>query len=247
MISHEDITARLSVRCRLDHVRLTSLDINSLRDNAPGIVSCMGTYDKDTLKPARGGLFDEESFGLGETLDFGPVADDVVVLHERARRFARILMPFRVAHPFVGMTSELPVLPPDLRPIARRDGEIVMSDLNCHYQDVVMHAQRLERLSQLKAAPPVIIDEECAGLQLAVERLLNNESHARPSCDGGGRVLASLRALLRPDATSALESLDQAVAAGTGLNAPLPMRLHRTVAALFAMSIVVRRRRDAAN
>jgi len=154
MISHEDITAALSVQRGLEHVTLRPLDADALRKNAPGIVSDMGTYDNDTLKPARGGLFDEESFGAGETLDFVPLANDAVVLRERARRFARIVMPCRVAHPFVGTTSELPVLPPDLRPIARRDGEILMSDVNCHYQDVLMNVQRLEQLSQLKGCPP---------------------------------------------------------------------------------------------
>jgi DNA-directed RNA polymerase beta' subunit len=239
MLSHDAIAAALNVNCGLKHVRLAPVDAAVLQDSAPGTVSYMGTYDKATFKPASGGLFDEASFGRGETLDHVPVADDAIVIRERARRFARIVLPFPVAHPFIGTVSELPVLPPDLRPIARRDGEIVMSDLNCHYQEVLRHALRLERVAQLKSAPIVIIDAERAGLQSAVERLLHNEAHDQPSRDGGGRVLASLRALLRPDPTSALEAVDRAVATGTDLRAPLPMRLHRTVATLFAMSVVV--------
>ena len=120
-----------------------------------------------------------------------------------------------------------------------------MSDVNCHYQEVLIHALRLERLSQLTSVPPAVIDNERAAIQWAVERLLNNEAHTRPSRDGGGRALTSLRALLRPDATNALASLDRAVATGADLHAPLPMRLHRTVATLFAMSVAVLQRVDA--
>jgi DNA-directed RNA polymerase beta' subunit len=246
-MSHEHIAAALDVRCRLEHVKLAPLDSALLHDTAPSVVSYMGTYDKATLKPAAGGLFDEKLFGFGETLDYVPVADDAIVTHERARRFARILLPFPVAHPFVGTTSELPVLPPDLRPIARRNGEFLMADVNCHYQEVLMHAQLLERLSHLESVPPAIIDRERAAIESAVERLLNNGAHSQPSRDGGGRTLDSLRALLRPDATNALASLDQAVAAGAELQAPLPMRLHRTVATLFAMSIAVLRRVNTSN
>jgi DNA-directed RNA polymerase beta' subunit len=214
------------------------VDDVTVRSRAPGVVSGPGTYHRQTGEPIAGGLFDEEIFGDGARLDRTRARDDEPAIHERARRFGRISLGEPVSHPLDGRPiGELPVLPPDLRPLVWHGGELVMSDLNVHYQRVVIHEARRRRLVDL-GAPRPIVDGEREAVVRAVAGLFGNERQPEPLTDDAGRVLASLPSLLRPDADAALDALDHAVAAGAELDA-LPMRLHRTVATLFALGFDV--------
>jgi DNA-directed RNA polymerase beta' subunit len=232
----------VDLRSELRHVILRPLDVAMLRERAPGIVHDLVTYDRHTRAPAPGGLFDEAIFGQGASLDPPRIGEDEIVTRERAIRFGRCVLSESVPHPFPDGApfAELPVLPPDLRPIVLRDREIVMSDLNIHYRDVLRYDGRVRKLREIGAALR-IIESDRAELARAVACLLDNERSSEPKRDDAGRVLTSLRAFFRPDVSTALHALDQAVGAGADLAKPLPLRLHRTVATLFACGFVVQR------
>jgi hypothetical protein len=87
------------------------------------------------------------------------------------------------------------------------------------------------------------VESTQAALANAVASLLDNERCPTPKRDDAGRVLVSLRGSLRPDVASALLALDDAVGAGADPERPLPLRLHRTVATLFACGFRVVDRR----
>lgn len=89
---------------------------------------------------------------------------------------------------------QLPVLPPDLRPVFRQpSGAILTTDLNVLYQSVLNQNTRLRRLSDLNAPEDILIDGRQA-LQDRVTNLLDNERSARPThaSSGDKRVLVSV-------------------------------------------------------
>jgi DNA-directed RNA polymerase beta' subunit len=231
----------------LAHLALAPLDLDTLRIRAPGVVRSLVTYDRHTTRPAPGGLFDEEIFGAGASLVLPRAAEDDTILRERATRFGRIVLSESVPHPWQGEVTiaELPVLPPDLRPIVYRDGEFLMSALNVGYREVLAQSGRLGKLRDVRA-PLAVLAETRAALTNAVAALFDHERRAEPARHETGRALVSVRALLRPDASTALAALDEAVGRGVDPSAPMPLRLHRIVAALFALGLVVRRVGDLA-
>jgi DNA-directed RNA polymerase beta' subunit len=223
------------------HVFFVPLDPATLRRRAPGVVRDLVTYNRETLLPARGGLFDEEIFGGGASLEPVGWSEDKTVRRERALRFGRIVLVEGVPHPWQRdlRLMELPVLPADLRPIVRLNGAIVMSDVNVHYREVLVHDGRLRRLQEIKA-PSGVVAAERAALARSVACLFDNERQPEPARDDAGRVLVSLRGLLRPDAPTAVATLDEAVRNGADPDAPMPLRLHRIVATLLALGLVAR-------
>jgi DNA-directed RNA polymerase beta' subunit len=217
---------------------IVPLDDASVRARSPIEVRDQGTYHRQNGEPIAGGLFDEDIFGAGAALDRARVQDDEPATHARARRFGRISLGEAVPHPLDGRAiRELPVLPPDLRPLQWHHGELVMSDVNIHYQRVVIHEARRRRLVEI-GAPTPLVENERGAVARAVVGLVDNERQPAPLTDDTGRVLGSLRSLLRPDSDVALHALDDAVASGVNMGA-LPMRLHRTVATLFALGFDV--------
>lgn len=199
--------------------------------NSLGVVNNPGTYYRETISPIPGGLFDEAIFGAGASLKHQRLDEDEIVLGERAIRFGRIVL----TEPINGVKS-LPVLPPDLRPIIWTGTELVTSDINVHYQQILLRDGRLRRLAEIRPGSP-ILDTERAVLAENVAALFDNERLAAPHRDDSGRVLVSLRGLFRPDLQTAVAQLDESV--GIDLKGPLPLRLHRTVATLFAMGFQV--------
>ncbi len=97
--------------------------------------------------------------------------------------------------------SNLPVIPPDLRPMVQLPGgRFATSDLNDLYRRVINRNNRLQKLMDIHA-PEVIRRNEMRMLQEAVDALIDN-SHARSgravSATGGGRrKLKSLSDMLR--------------------------------------------------
>ncbi|MEK7479336.1 MAG: DNA-directed RNA polymerase subunit beta', partial [Patescibacteria group bacterium] len=74
--------------------------------------------------------------------------------------------------------TELPVLPPDLRPMVALDGgRYATADLNDLYRRVLNRNNRLKRLIELKS-PDVIITNEKRMLQEAIDALIDNSSTA---------------------------------------------------------------------
>ncbi len=93
--------------------------------------------------------------------------------------------------------TEVPVIPPDLRPLVALDGgRFATSDLNDLYRRVINRNNRLKRLMELRA-PEVIIRNEKRMLQEAVDALLDNGRHGRVVRGPGNRPLKSLSDMLK--------------------------------------------------
>jgi len=92
---------------------------------------------------------------------------------------------------------ELPVIPPDLRPLVPLDGgRFATSDLNDLYRRVINRNNRLRRLKEVHA-PEVIIRNEKRMLQEAVDALLDNGRRGRPVKGSNNRPLKSLSDMLK--------------------------------------------------
>lgn len=221
------------------HFALAAVEPDAIRERCSGVVTSLVTYERATSTPAAGGLFDEAIFGAGASLELPGLGEEDVVRDVRATRFARIELGPGVPHPMLAPRTlmDLPVLPALLRPLVRVEAGFAMSDVNMLYQQVLRHALRRHRLAEL-SAPAELLAESEAALTQSLSALMDNERIAAPT-RANGRVLGSLRSLLRPEPRPALAALDLAVGAGLDLRAALPLWAHRTVAALFALGIAV--------
>jgi DNA-directed RNA polymerase subunit beta' len=93
--------------------------------------------------------------------------------------------------------SNLPVIPPDLRPMVQLDGgRFATSDLNDLYRRVINRNNRLKRLLEL-GAPDVIIRNEKRMLQEAVDSLIDNSQRGKALSRRGRRELKSLSDMLK--------------------------------------------------
>nr|YP_010596511.1 RNA polymerase beta' subunit [Chrysotila carterae]WAK83147.1 RNA polymerase beta' subunit [Chrysotila carterae] len=88
--------------------------------------------------------------------------------------------------------QNIPVLPPDLRPMVQLDGgRFATSDLNDLYRRVINRNNRLVRLKEI-IAPELIIRNEKRMLQEAVDALLDNGRRGRAVVGLNNRPLKSL-------------------------------------------------------
>ncbi len=95
------------------------------------------------------------------------------------------------------ITTILPVLPPDLRPMVQLDGgRFATSDLNDLYRRVINRNNRLKRLLTL-GAPDIIVRNEKRMLQEAVDALIDNGRRGRAISGSHNHKLKSLSDLLR--------------------------------------------------
>ena len=93
--------------------------------------------------------------------------------------------------------SNLPVIPPDLRPMVQLDGgRFATSDLNDLYRRIINRNNRLARLLEL-GAPEIIVRNEKRMLQEAVDALIDNGRRGRPVTGPGNRALKSLSDMLK--------------------------------------------------
>ncbi len=93
--------------------------------------------------------------------------------------------------------KNLPVMPPDLRPMVQLDGgRFATSDLNDLYRRVINRNNRLVKLLSL-GAPDIIVRNEKRMLQEAVDSLIDNGRRSRPVTGPGNRQLKSLSELLK--------------------------------------------------
>lgn len=93
--------------------------------------------------------------------------------------------------------KELPVLPPDLRPLVPLEGgRFATSDLNDLYRRVINRNNRLKRLLDLNA-PEIIVRNEKRMLQEAVDALLDNGRRGRAITGNNKRPLKSLADLIK--------------------------------------------------
>jgi len=97
------------------------------------------------------------------------------------------------------MMTELPVIPPDLRPMVQLDGgRFAASDLNDLYRRIINRNNRLKRLATI-GAPEVICRNEKRMLQEAIDTLINNSPRAGRAVftSGDRRKLRSLSDMLK--------------------------------------------------
>ncbi len=91
----------------------------------------------------------------------------------------------------------VPVIPPELRPLVPLDGgRFASSDLNDLYRRVIIRNNRLKRLIEIKA-PDVILRNEKRMLQEAVDSLFDNSRKVNAVRADGNRALKSLSDMLK--------------------------------------------------
>ena len=89
--------------------------------------------------------------------------------------------------------AAVPVIAPELRPMVQLDGgRFATSDLNDLYRRVINRNNRLKRLLELNA-PEIIIKNEKALIQKAVDALIDEQAaRRRPQNKKNNRTLISL-------------------------------------------------------
>ena len=93
--------------------------------------------------------------------------------------------------------TQVPVIPPELRPLVPLDGgRFATSDLNDLYRRVINRNNRLKRLMELRA-PDIIIRNEKRMLQEAVDALFDNGRRGRVITGANKRPLKSLADMLK--------------------------------------------------
>jgi len=93
--------------------------------------------------------------------------------------------------------KEIPVIPPELRPLVPLDGgRFATSDLNDLYRRVINRNNRLKRLIELRA-PEIIVRNEKRMLQESVDALFDNGRRGRAITGANKRPLKSLSDMLK--------------------------------------------------
>jgi DNA-directed RNA polymerase subunit beta' len=93
--------------------------------------------------------------------------------------------------------TQVPVIPPELRPLVPLDGgRFATSDLNDLYRRVINRNNRLKRLMELRA-PDIIVRNEKRMLQEAVDALFDNGRRGRVITGANKRPLKSLADMLK--------------------------------------------------
>lgn len=113
-------------------------------------------------------------------------------------RFVSMLKRAKIRPEWMVMT-ELPIIPPDLRPMVQLDGgRFAASDLNDLYRRIINRNNRLKRLVAI-GAPEVICRNEKRMLQEAIDTLINNSPRAGRAVftSGDRRKLRSLSDMLK--------------------------------------------------
>jgi len=117
----------------------------------------------------------------------------------RAIKRLKVINAFRMTgtKPESMVLDNIPVIPPDLRPMVQLDGgRFATSDLNDLYRRVINRNNRLKRLIDL-GAPTIIVNNEKRMLQDAVDALFDNGRRGRPVSGVGNRPLKSLSDMLK--------------------------------------------------
>ncbi|MGL4528418.1 MAG: DNA-directed RNA polymerase subunit beta', partial [Aestuariivirga sp.] len=93
--------------------------------------------------------------------------------------------------------TQVPVIPPELRPLVPLDGgRFATSDLNDLYRRVINRNNRLKRLIELRA-PDIIVRNEKRMLQESVDALFDNGRRGRVITGANKRPLKSLSDMLK--------------------------------------------------
>ncbi|QPK81001.1 DNA-directed RNA polymerase subunit beta' [Schaalia sp. ZJ405] len=127
------------------------------------------------------------------------------IANDSGPRKARAIKRLKVINAFVHtgnspasmVLTNIPVIPPDLRPMVQLDGgRFATSDLNDLYRRVINRNTRLKRLLEL-GAPEIIVNNEKRMLQESVDALFDNGRRGRPVAGPGNRPLKSISDMLK--------------------------------------------------
>ena len=156
----------------------------------------------------RVGMGAEAILELLQTID---LETEVEALREElstttSQKAIRILKRVEVMDAFISsgtrpewmILTEIPVIPPDLRPMVQLDGgRFATSDLNDLYRRIINRNNRLAKLMEL-GAPEIMVRNEKRMLQEAVDALIDNgRRNGRPVTGPGNRPLKSLSDFLK--------------------------------------------------
>ncbi len=128
------------------------------------------------------------------------IKDDVDAASGSSQKRAKLLKRLRLVealitsgtNPIWMVMDQLPVIPPDLRPMVQLDGgRFATSDLNDLYRRVINRNNRLKRLLEM-GAPEIIVRNEKRMLQEAVDALIDNGRRGRTVVGPNNRPLKSL-------------------------------------------------------
>ncbi|MFH1282450.1 MAG: DNA-directed RNA polymerase subunit beta' [bacterium] len=95
------------------------------------------------------------------------------------------------------ISTHLPVIPPDLRPLVPLEGgRFATSDLNDLYRRIINRNNRLKHIESLRA-PEVMVHNEKRLLQEAIDALIENGARGKIVVGAGNRPLKSLSDILK--------------------------------------------------
>ncbi len=160
------------------------------------------TVDFDIKQEPEVNIGAEALKQLLKDLDLQTTAEEMreEVAKSRGQKRARLIKRLRVIDNFIATKSRpewmvldnLPVIPPDLRPMVQLDGgRFATSDLNDLYRRVINRNNRLARLQEI-LAPEIIIRNEKRMLQEAVDALIDNGRRGRVVVGANNRAFKSL-------------------------------------------------------
>ena len=188
VITDPGINSSLNYKQILSETDWVALDYNEDISNQ-GIVISIGAEAIKTLLSAIN--IEETANSLRQSII--PFAKGLFIRDKLIRRL-RVVDQFLASKcsPAWMVLENLPVLPPDLRPMVQLDGgRFATSDLNDLYRRVINRNNRLTRLKEI-IAPELIIRNEKRMLQEAVDALLDNGKRGRAVVGLNNRPLKSL-------------------------------------------------------
>ncbi len=132
------------------------------------------------------------------------ILEELATVTSEAER-SRLIRRLRILQGFVEsgnepqwmVTTILPVIPPELRPLVPLEGgRFATSDLNDLYRRIINRNNRLKHIEALRA-PEVMVFNEKRLLQEAVDALFENGARGRVVVGAGNRPLKSLSDILK--------------------------------------------------
>jgi len=162
-------------------------------------------YGDTGLDARMGGEIVQELLADLDLVDmFAQLKEDIQATKSEAKR-KTIVKRLKVIEAFLHsgnrpewmMLTQLPVMPPDLRPLVSLDGgKFAVSDVNDLYRRVINRNQRLKKLVELDA-PEIIVRNEKRMLQEAVDALFDNGRRGNAVKGANKRPLKSLSEVIK--------------------------------------------------
>ncbi|MEO7094641.1 MAG: hypothetical protein ABI175_15395 [Polyangiales bacterium] len=171
---------------------------------------------------------------LGEQLGVGAAAiSDAGMSLARGRAIVALLEAHAELAPLV--MTELPMAPPELRPLHRTEDDRWMTGgLNLWYQRVINRNRQLARSLETPDTDPLVLDSQFASLHETIRRLFENDESTDAELDADGKALPSLRTLC-----GGTLGLYRALRETHPADGPQPGRCHVSRLVMFALGFAV--------